>query len=500
MVKCGVLMTLASFLAGQKNLLRSLEISLGLLSLNLILFPFWGSFSFPETVAYVVLAFDVLWLYKSAAAALAALHSHRQIEKGKKTDWLGKSRKFPDFNRVNHIIILPNANEPLSTLRRALRSLVDQNFPKEQLWVVLAMEARVPNAAFRAQTLTEEFKEELPHLFSTLHQLRPGEIIGKSSNEAYAGKWIYEKIIAAGLDPKETTITTADCDAVLHPQYFAYLTHSFLISPQRHRRFWQGALVFYNNITRLPAPARIVAIINTVWQIAQLSRRDRLINISTYSLSLKMLKEVGFWDTDVIPEDYRIFFKCFFKFGGGVEVEPIFLPVSLDAAESTTFLKTLKNQYLQQQRWAWGISDDPLLIKWWLTSPGIPFGEKTVRVLKVLLDHVFWPVNWVLITLGANLPLLLNPRFSQTVLGQQLPRVSSFILTLCLLFLLIMIYVDYRQRPKEQKPRLINKAFQLWEWSLMPIVGFFLGALPGLDAHLRLLLGRYLEYRVTEKV
>jgi hypothetical protein len=34
----------------------------------------------------------------------------------------------------------------------------------------------------------------------------------------------------------------------------------------------------------------------------------------------------------------------------------------------------------------------------------------------------------------------------------------------------------------------------------MPIVGFFFGALPGLDAHTRLMLGKYLEYRITEKV
>lgn len=484
----------------QKGFLRLLEVGLGLTSLNLLLFPFWGSFVWPNLVAYVVLAFDVLWLYKSAATALAALHSHRQLERSKRIDWLPISRKHPDFAKINHIIVIPNANEPLDTLRRALRSLVNQNFPKEQLWVVLAMEGRVPNAAFRAQTLTEEFRGKLPHLFSTLHQLRPGEVVGKSSNESFAGKWIYKKIVAAELSPEETTITTADCDAVLHPQYFAYLTHSFLGNPQRHRRLWQGALVFYNNIERLPAPNRVAAIINTIWQIAQLSRRDRLINISTYSLSLKMLQEVGFWDTDVIPEDYRLFFKCFFKLGGTVEVEPIFLPVSLDAAESTTFLRTFINQYFQQQRWAWGISDDPLLIKWWLTSKNTPFGERTVRVLKVLLDHLFWPVNWVLITLGATLPLLLNPRFSQTILGQQLPRISSFILTVCLLFLLIMIYVDYRQRPQEQKPPLAKKALQLWEWGLMPVVGLFLGALPGLDAHLRLLLGRYLEYRVTEKV
>jgi hypothetical protein len=32
------------------------------------------------------------------------------------------------------------------------------------------------------------------------------------------------------------------------------------------------------------------------------------------------------------------------------------------------------------------------------------------------------------------------------------------------------------------------------------VVSFFLNALPGLDAHTRMLLGKRLEYRVTEKV
>jgi hypothetical protein len=34
----------------------------------------------------------------------------------------------------------------------------------------------------------------------------------------------------------------------------------------------------------------------------------------------------------------------------------------------------------------------------------------------------------------------------------------------------------------------------------MPIAGFFFSALPGLDAHTRLMLGKYMEYKVTEKV
>jgi hypothetical protein len=36
--------------------------------------------------------------------------------------------------------------------------------------------------------------------------------------------------------------------------------------------------------------------------------------------------------------------------------------------------------------------------------------------------------------------------------------------------------------------------------ALLPVAGFFLSTLPGVISHTQLLLGNYLEYRVTEKV
>jgi hypothetical protein len=38
------------------------------------------------------------------------------------------------------------------------------------------------------------------------------------------------------------------------------------------------------------------------------------------------------------------------------------------------------------------------------------------------------------------------------------------------------------------------------QYFLYPMVGLVLSVLPALEAHTRLLFGRYLEYRVTEKV
>ena len=110
-----------------------------------------------------------------------------------------------------------------------------------------------------------------------------------------------------------------------------------------------------------------------------------------------------------------------------------------------------------------------------------------------------WPVNWFIITIAANLPPLLNPTFSRTVMGKTLPQVSSAILTLSLVSLIAMILIDLKARPKVVGLPWWRKVLSPFEFVMLPVVGFFFSALPGLDAHTRLMMGRYMEYRVTEK-
>jgi len=296
------------------------------------------------------------------------------------------------------------------------------------------------------------------------------------------------------------TITSEDADARFHEEYFACLTYKFLDEPKRYNRIWQPGIMYYNNIWRAPMPIRVVSSMNSIVQISLLNRTDRLINFSTYSTSLKMIHQIGYWDVDVIPEDYRLFFKAYFKLKGDLEVRPIFLPVLADAALSTTYLKSLKNQYEQIKRWAWGVSDDAYIIRQWLTSKNTPFWDKTIRVIKIIEDHFLWPVNWFAVTLGATLPPLLNEKFARTIIGKRLPQTSSLILTIALLSMLVMIVVEIRQRPDKEKQKFINKLVAPLEFILLPVVGFFFNALPGIDAHTRLMLGKYIEYKVTEKV
>ncbi len=482
---------------------RLLEIAPGFVSWNMILFLVWGGFFFPVFTAYFILAFDVFWVWKGFELTIASMISHLRIRAAEQLDWMNEVKGFGDWKKVRHVVILLIANEPVDTYKRTLGALTKQTLPLSQIAVVMATEERFPNGKNESEKLRGSLGKKFGEYLITVHPAAiPGEIKGKSSNEAWAAKEAKRMLVdEKGWDIDYTTMTSNDADAILHHQYFAYLTFKFLDDPNRYRKFWQPAIVFYNNIWKLPALTRIINVFSNVWQIGLLVRKDRLINFSNYTGSLKMIDDIGYWDTDVIPEDYRIFFKAFFKLDGNVEVEPIFLPSSADAAQSSSTWKTFINEYEQKKRWAWGVSDLPLFIEMYLKQPRISFVNKTLRVFRVVEDHLLWPVNWFIITIGVSIVTIVNPVFKRTVLGFMLPRISSGILTVSLLFLIVILYIEFRHRPSRPKD---VPAWRAWlsplEFILMPISGFFFNALPGLDAHTRLMLGKYIEYRITEKV
>lgn len=483
---------------------RVLEILPGTVSWFLILFPVWGSFVIPNIVAYYIIAFSVYWFYRSMTTAFMALLGYFKLKTFQIYDWMGDVRNFPDWRYVHHIIIIPTYKEPVATLSRTLSRLQEQTFPLKNIHIMLSFEEREGSEAReKAQELQTKFGAFFGHLWVTYHPDLPGEVKGKSSNTSWGAKEAKRYLVdQEGVNIDYITVTSEDADALLHPSYFACLSYHFLDSPTRYTTIWQAVLMFYNNIWKVPLLVRVFSSSATIMSLAMLARRDRLINFSTYTASLKMIDAIGYWDTDVIPEDWRLFFKAYFSLEGKVSVEPLFLPIMADAAEAEGVWKTYSNQYEQVKRWAWGVSDTPYVISRWVMAETIPFWEKTIRVLRVLEDHFLWPVNWFAITIGALLPPLLNKDFSRTIIGKTLPQVSSGILTLCLLALLVMIVLNQKLRPKKEGGQIpvIGPLLGALEFITLPVVGFFFTAIPGIDAHTRLMLGKYIEYKVTEKV
>jgi cellulose synthase/poly-beta-1,6-N-acetylglucosamine synthase-like glycosyltransferase len=480
---------------------RFFEILPGFLTWTTITSPLWGSILFPAVLAYAILFFDVYYFFKSFQLTVTAYRASRKIKKAEADDWLGKFVGLNHSKKVVHIIIIPNYKEKVEKLQRTLKTLAEQTFPLKNIYVVLAMEEREEEAKDKTNELIKDYNSLFGGVIATYHPDVLGEVKGKSSNEAYAAREINKMLFDTGkVDIRFATVTTADADAVFDKQFCSYLGYLFLSDEKRYNKFWQSAIVFYNNIWQVPAPIRVISFFGSLWRIALLIQGDRLLTHSTYTLSFQLLKEIDFWDADVIPEDYRIFFKAFYRKQGNIWVEPIFLKTSMDAALSAGYINSLKNKYNQERRWSWGVSDNPLFIKWWFTTPKIPFFRKTILLFNVFTDHLLWPINWFIITIFANIMPILNPIYSRTNLGYKLPRLAGFILTSTLIALVIMIYIDYRNRPANKDlPRYKKVLFPL-EFILMPVVGFFLSALPALISHTQLMLGKRLEYKVTDKV
>ncbi len=480
---------------------RALEIMPGFLSWTLILFPVWGSFFIPAALAYFILFFDVYWFYKSFSLVITAFIASQKIKKAEAKNWLKLAMQLPDFEKVTHVVIIPNYKESVEKLRDTVKSLANQTFPTKRIYVVLAMEKREETAKEKADILVKEFKNKFGDILVSYHPNLAGEVKGKSSNEAFAGRLAYRKLVKNKIiDLDFATISSVDADSIFDKQYFSYLSESFLRDEKRHNKIWQSANVNYNNFWSVPAPIRIISFFGSLWRTGLLVQGDRLISNSTYSLSFKLLHEIGYWDTDVIPEDYRIFFKAFYKKSGNIWMSPIFLKTSMDAPLSSSYLKSLKNKYHQERRWSWGVSDDALFIKWWLSVPNVPFFRKTIMTYNVFVDHLLWPVQWFIITIAANIMPFINPVYSRTTLGYNLPKLAGLILTLCLFATLAMIVIDFRNRPKTAATSKTKQLLFPLEFLLLPIVGFFLSALPALISHTTLMFGKRLEYKVTEKL
>ncbi len=488
---------------------RALEIMAGLVPYLVILFVVGGSFFIPETIAYFIITFNVYWLYRSLQLAVNAIIGYVNLKATEKVNWLKKLKEDPQtkdrFQDIYHAVIIPNVKEPTQILERNVASLAKQNFPLKNIFPVLAMEEREGQGAIdRANEIKKIFsKTGFGEVIITYHPIVAGETIGKHSNNTYAARQVKQFLTESqGIPIENIVLTTCDTDSVFPHDYMALLTYRFLLCKKPFRSFFQAALFMYNNLHRLPLLTRLPNIMSGVYSLSLLPKiSGRIMNWSTYSVSLKLIDEVGYWDIDVIPEDWHINLKAYFATHGDITVVPLYLSVYIDAAESTTRWKTFKNNYEQIKRWAWGVVDVPYVVKKFFEHPEIPFWNKFLKVSHTFEWHFMWSSSWFLITLGATIPTLLNPAFARTTLGFNLSRISSLILTICLLGTFTITAIDILLRPNQNR-RLLQFLHPITylQWIMLPVVGFFLGSLPGLESQTRLMLGKYIGYKVTEKI
>jgi hypothetical protein len=377
------------------------------------------------------------------------------------------------------------------------------DYDMHKVILILAYEERGGEAvAVNAKRLANKYKSHFRDFITIQHPKDlPNELVGKGANITYAGEKVAEYVYSNGIDPNKVILTTLDSDNRPHPQYFANLSYEFILCDDPLHTSFQPVPMFLNNIWDAPAPMRVIATGNSFWMVITSLRPHLLRNFSSHAQGLQSLIDTDFWSVRTIVEDGHQFWRTYFRYDGHHDVVPIFLPIYQDAVLAEGYIRTFRAQFIQMRRWAWGASDIPYAIVRFFHSPHIGVITKLKRILFVTEVHFMWPTSFFILTISASIPSLVNPVFGRTVLGFLLPKLSSFILTTSSFMLVIVVYIDYKLRERVKiKTKLSNMPLLLIQWYFLPIISFVFSSLPALEAHTRMLLGKKLEYKVTEKL
>lgn len=486
------------------RLYRLLEILPGLLVWTTIIGAVVLSAVNPVAALAIIIIFDLYWLFRVIYLLVFLVVSYRRYRAAIGVDWGERLRDMPNWQRLYHVIFLPTYKEPIEVSRSTLRTLAACDYPKDRMIVVFAIEERdYENAHAIAETLRQEFGPVFKRFLVTEHPDNiAGEIAGKGSNIAWAGHRFKELVDSELHIPYDDIVVSSfDIDTQPHRQYFSYLAYQFLTHPKPTRTSFQPVPLFNNNIWRAPAIMRVAANATTFWLMTEQVRPERLFTFASHSMSFRALVDVGFWQSDIVTEDSRIFLQCLLRYDGDYTVTPMYLPVSMDTVLGKNLWRSFVNLYKQQRRWAYGVENFPFMAWYFAQNKLIPFNMKFRYIWNQLEGVYSWATAPLLIFLLGRLPLLFGKdRLAPSILAANAPHIVQYLMVAAMVGLFVSAILSTSIVPPVPKGKSrMSFAFILLQWLLFPIVMIVFGSIPATDAQTRLMLGKYLGFWVTEK-
>lgn len=462
------------------------------------------SFARPLWMIYFAILFDFYWLMRVIYFIVYLTISWREYRRQRVIKWMDQVRDHNNWERIRHVIFLPTVDEDIAVLRNTFDALKNSTYPQDKLIVVLAGEERTKDYFEKlAAILRKEYGHIFYRLIITMHpdQLK-GEIASKGANIYWAGQKVKEYVDTQGWNYDDIIVSSFDIDTVVHPQYFAYLTHIYLHHPRPTRSSYQPIALYNNNIWDSPSFTRVVANSTTFWLMAELARTKPLWTFSSHSMSFRALVDVGFWQNDVVTEDSRIFLQCFIHYDGDYEVTPMYIPVSMDTAYAGGLRVTVKNLYKQQRRWAWGIEHFPYMIWHFWKSEKIKTWKKWHLLFNLAEGMYSWATAPILILILGYLPLWLASDIEKTtVIAQNAPYVLEWLMRFAMIGIFTSAILNVFLLPTDIPGRKITKLIIIvLQWVLLPVTLIIFGSIPAIDAQTHLMFGKYLGFYTTKKV
>lgn len=506
---------------------RNLERLPAILSYSLLALPLILSQISPRATAIFILGYLLMWFVRAIGLNVRVLQGWNQTMNHQTYKWQPMLEDLekrevtiddPKWHATNihrleiqpalvkpseviHLIMIAIYNESRDIVEPTVESVLASDYDMKKVALVIAYEERGPDHTKElAKDLIKKYGKKFMFAEAIEHPHDiPNEVIGKGGNITYAGRILQKKFAKMKVDPNRVIVTTLDSDNRPHKNYLPALTYTYCLCPEPKYISFQPIAMYTNNIWDAPALMRVIATGNSFWNVILTMRQHLIRNFSAHAQSLQALIDTDFWSVRTIVEDGHQFWRTYFRYDGKHEVYPIFLPIYQDAVLAEGYKRTLKMQFIQVRRWAYGASDIPYVITKGFLSPNkVPRRDMIAKAYRLIEGHLSWATAPLILTFSAFIPILFNP---EDIAANQLPNIASKIQTLAMIGLGITLYLSFKALPpKPERYKRHKNLFMVAQWIFLPISTIIYSASAALNSQTRLFLGKYLDtFDVTEK-
>ncbi len=411
---------------------------------------------------------------------------------------------YPKAKSLYNAVIIATWNESIAILDPTVKAVADSSFDSKKIILVIAYEERGGKAI---EDTVKKLQQKYKNIFYSFEIIKhpdkvPHEVPGKGANITYAARDLEKWLDKNNITRDNVIITTLDSDNRPHYDYFSYVAYEYTVRADRLHLSFQPVSLFWNNIWDVPAPMRVVATGNSFWNIISSMRPHTLRNFASHSQGMKALSQMDYWSVRTIVEDGHQYWRSYFHFDGNYKVIPIYVPIYHDAVLSSTYMKTLKAQFIQLRRWAYGASDVPYVaVRLIGKKRTVPFFSGWAYFLRLIDSHVTLACVALLIAFGGWVPLLLNQDAARSIVAHELPEVISYVQRVAMIGIFISVFLAFKMLPpRPERYKRHRSLFMLLQWVLMPVTAIAYSSLAAYNAQTHLALGKYLEkFDVTDK-
>ncbi|MBX4197437.1 hypothetical protein KW801_02680 [Candidatus Saccharibacteria bacterium] len=512
---------------------RLFEILPGVLTYTILALPvILGKIS-PKLAAYFLVAYLLLWFIRAVGLDIRSLQGWRTMKQHKTLPWRQmlmdlevlepNTKKTPKWHARNirrvarniphtrikpsevyHAVIIAFYNESRDVVEPTVQSVLATAFDHKKIILILAYEERGgPEIEKMAHDLIKDYGDNFYYAEAIKHPGNiKGEVIGKGGNVTFAGRRLQEYLEKQEIDPLNVLVTTLDSDNRPDKQYFGALTYTYCSTEEPKHASYQPVTMYLNNIWDAPAPMRVIATGNSFWNVILSLRPHLLRNFSAHAQPMAALIDTDFWSVRTIVEDGHQYWRTWFRYDSKYDVYPIFVPIYQDAVLTNNYRRTLKMQFIQVRRWAWGVSDVAYFANQaFFKINNIPLHKRLSKFLRLLEGHLSWSTAPLILLLAAY-PVFFFHTSSPTFgyLANELPQVASGLQRVAMVGILVSLFLSMRALPP--KPERYKRHRTIWmvvQWVYLPITSIIYSSFAAIYSQTRLMFGRYLGFIVTEK-